>query len=118
MRRLIAALCIAMAGCTSIPERFSQDQAASPNCGYVVGAKTRDGFGLEIAYTAYRFFPSPDGPAQEARECFVATARTLAAKEGRKVAPMGAVDMPASPHRNAVDGRYLVYVTGVARFAD
>lgn len=118
MRKMILLAALAATGCTSIPERFSQDQVAPHNCGYVVGSKSRDGFGLEIAYITYRFFPSPDGPVQEARECFVATAQTLAAKDGRKVAPMGAVDMPAAPHRGIGDGKYLVYVTGRASYAD
>ena len=103
-------------GCTTVPERFKQDESIYPNCGYRAESMGTEGFALEIFYKAYAFFPIADPAVQEARECFRRTAATLAKRAGKTIKPLYAPDMNASPTRNIVDANYSVYVTGRVYF--
>ena len=78
---LIAA---ALAGCTTVPDRFAPDPADPKNCGYRVEPTSSPGFALEVFYREYKFLPSPDEPVQNAKQCFIRTAERLSKEKGKR----------------------------------
>jgi len=83
----------------------------------MIDSQSAEGFSLEIAYTEYKFFPSPDPVILAARQCFSKTATELARRKGKSIVPLTSADMNATSNRNVVDAKYLVNVTGNVRFA-
>lgn len=112
---LIAA---ALAGCTTVPDRFAPDPADPKNCGYRMEPTSIPGFALEVFYREYKFLPSPDEPVQNAKQCFIRTAERLSKEKGKSIKPILLGDINAAPARNIMDGTYTVYVTGRVQFSD
>jgi hypothetical protein len=110
-------LVLCLAGCTTIPDRLKIADSLYERCGYAADGETSEGFSLEIAYTEYQFFPTPDPVILAARECFSKTAAELARRRGKTITPLASGDMSATANRNILDANYLVNVTGKVRFA-
>lgn len=108
---------LGLAGCTTIPNRFNTSDSIYDGCGYAVDGESAEGFSLEVAYTEYKFFPSPDPVILAARQCFSKTAAELARRRGKAIIPLASGDMNTTSNRNIVDAKYLVNVTGRVRFA-
>lgn len=118
MKLFISVLALSFAACTTIPERFTQNEAIYPNCGYVVEPLGDAGFALEIFLKRYSFYPNPDPSIQAGKECFTKTAAFLAQQQGKKIAPITAADMSSNISRNPFgDANYAVYVTGKVSYA-
>jgi hypothetical protein len=101
-----------MGGCTTVPDRFTQDASIHANCGYSITSSEKNSFALEVFLKQYSFLPSPDSAIQEARECFKKTAKTLAQRNKREINSISLSDMSTSAARNTIDGNFSVYVTG------
>ena len=110
-------LMLVLSGCTTIPNRFNTSDSIFDGCGYAVDNESAEGFSLEVAYTEYKFFPSPDPVILAARECFSKTATELARRKGKSIIPLSSGDMSTTSNRNIVDAKYLVNVTGRVRFS-
>ena len=118
LRGAVALVAIAIAGgCSSVPERMQTEDAPVEGCGYSVTGDAASGFSLEVIVVRYAFFPNADQAIQAGQECFTKTAQMVAARGGRRAAPIGVGDMSSSATRNIVDGRYTVRVTGKVAFA-
>jgi len=110
-------LVFGLTGCTTIPNRFNTSDTIFEGCGYAISGESAEGFSLEVAYTEYKFFPSPDTVILAARECFSKTAAELARRKGKSITQLSSGDMNTTSNRNIVDAKYLVNVTGRVRFA-
>ena len=106
------------AACTTIPHRFTQDEAIYPNCGYRIEPMGDKGFALEIFLKQYSWGLSAESAILSGRECFTTTAAFLAQDQGKKIAPLTAADMNTSTTRNLIDANFSVYVTGKVAYTN
>lgn len=118
--RILSTLLISLAftACTTMPDRYARDPQDPEACGYRVESTTSTGFALEVFYKEFKFFPFPDEPVQNAKQCFIRTANRLAAEQGKKIELLLSADINAAPARNEFDGMYSVYAGGRVKFAE
>jgi hypothetical protein len=113
---LVTMAAVVAAGCTIVPARMRVDETVAPDCAFVVDQKTPTGFVLEVAAQPYYFVPDPDGATLTGRRCFVSVAAELARRDGRQAITPSVAEMAITSNRN-LDGRYLVTVAGVVKYA-
>jgi hypothetical protein len=113
MKNLIIAVSLLwVSGCTTIPDRFTQEPDFSDSGGYYVESYTPDGFTLETFYKYYTFMPNPEPAIREAKGYFIRIASELGRRKGKVVMTPSIAELNISPNRNTIDGTYAIYVTG------
>ena len=113
----VALMALMVAGCTTVPQRFTQNPQLSQKGGYLIEAEDVAGFQLELFYKSFSFFPKPDDSIQDARNFFVRIAQDVARNRGRAVKPILFSALQTNSTRNIIDGFYAVYISGRVEYA-
>lgn len=111
-------LSLALSACTSIPNRYIQDESISSNGGYIIEDQDNSGIYLDVYYQSYSFAPRQDDDIQEAIAYFKELATKLAKAKGHSVKPIRRSQLKIDATRNIVDSHYSIYISGKAEYRD